>query len=232
MTFGAACLLILHHLFQGHWHFTSNTNVSIVQWDFCLFYLLFSYNPLAISQSKYQKHQIKRCKNVPVCSSIHDICCTTPFLLAWWWELQEELYESWNVACFEERDFKTSLKLASPPPFWAHRASCLCSLLNSSLCCIIFFWDNGISLQIQMYKLYSEIFVFSIYLFLIILLQFLNLHYDQNTKLFIARVCTVPVCSSNHDICCTTPFLLAWWRELQEEFYELWNVACFEERDF
>ena len=119
-----------------------------------------------------------------------------------------------------------------PPPFWAHRASCLCSLLNSSLCCIIFFWDNGISLQIQMYKLYSEIFVFSIYLFLIILLQFLNLHYDQNTKLFIARVCTVPVCSSNHDICCTTPFLLAWWRELQEEFYELWNVACFEERDF
>ena len=101
----AACLLIMHHLFQGHWHFTSNTNVPIVQRDFCLYYLPFSYNPLAISQSKYQKHQIKRCKNVPVCSSIHDICCTTPFLLAWWWELQEELYESRNVACFEERDF-------------------------------------------------------------------------------------------------------------------------------
>ena len=127
MTFGATCLLILHHLFQGHWHFTSNTDVSIVQWDFCLFYLLFSYNPLAISQWKYQKHQIKRCKNVPVCSSIHDICCTTPFLLAWWWELQEELYESWNVACFEERDFKTSLKLASPPPLFEHTAPLACA---------------------------------------------------------------------------------------------------------
>ena len=40
--------------------------------------------------------------------------------------------------------------------------------------CILFSRDNGISLQIQMYQLWSEIFVFIIYLFLAFLLSFFN----------------------------------------------------------
>ena len=40
--------------------------------------------------------------------------------------------------------------------------------------CILFFRDNGISLQIQMYQLWSEVFVFVIYLFLAFLLSFFN----------------------------------------------------------
>ena len=50
--------------------------------------------------------------------------------------------------------------------------------------CFIFFRDTGISLQIQMYQLYSEIFVFFTYLFLTSLLSFLNPIY----KISVGRV--------------------------------------------
>ena len=40
--------------------------------------------------------------------------------------------------------------------------------------CILFSRDNGISLQIQMYQLWSEVFVFVIYLFLAFFLSFFN----------------------------------------------------------
>ena len=40
--------------------------------------------------------------------------------------------------------------------------------------CIFFFRDTGISLQIQLYQLYSEIFVFLIYIFSGILFLFVN----------------------------------------------------------
>jgi hypothetical protein len=56
------------------------------------------------------------------------------------------------------------------------------------LTCIIFFRDTGISLQIQMFQLYSEIFVFFTYLFLIILLTFLNPYRQQINKFFVGRV--------------------------------------------
>ena len=51
------------------------------------------------------------------------------------------------------------------------------------LTCFIFFRDTGISLQIQMYQLYSEIFVFFTYLFLTFLLSSLNPIY----KIFVGR---------------------------------------------
>ena len=50
----------------------------------------------------------------------------------------------------------------------------ICKRINMLIKCIFFFRDNGISLQIQMYQLYSEIFVFFTYLFLTFLLSFLN----------------------------------------------------------
>ena len=57
-----------------------------------------------------------------------------------------------------------------------------------SLTCIFFFRDTGISLQIQMYQLYSEIFVFFTYLFLVVLLTFLNPYRQQINKFFAGRV--------------------------------------------
>ena len=49
---------------------------------------------------------------------------------------------------------------------------------------IIYFRDTGISLQIQMYQLYSEIFVAFTYPFLTFLISFLN----EPTRILVGRV--------------------------------------------
>ena len=58
--------------------------------------------------------------------------------------------------------------------FTSYKYHKICNYLYILIQCILFSRDNGISLQIQMYQLWSEVFVFVIYLFLAFLLSFFN----------------------------------------------------------